>query len=71
MDPKKQPNHALYLQALRRMTPEQKIEKASEMATLGRDLMTAGIRLSNPDITDAELRMIVRRKLDACHNQNY
>jgi hypothetical protein len=71
MDPKKQPNHALYLQILRRMTPQQKIDKASQMSTLGRELMAAGIRRTRPDISDAELQAIVRRKLDACHNQNY
>ena len=71
MDPKKQPNHALYLQILRRMTPEQKIEKASQMAILGRELMAAGIRRTQPDIPETELSAIVRRKLDACHNQNY
>ncbi len=71
MDPKKQPNHALYLQIFRRLTPEQKIEKASQMAQLGRELMASGIRNTHPDMSELEVQAIVRRKLEACHNQNY
>ena len=71
MDPKKQPNHALYLQILRRMTPEEKILKVFDLNSTGRELLAAGIRHSHPDITEAEVQAAVRRRLDTCHNQNY
>lgn len=71
MDPKKQPNHALYLQILRRMTPEEKILKVFDLNNFGRNLLEAGIRNSHPEFTDAEVEAAVRRRLDSCHNQNY
>ena len=71
MDAKKQPNHALYMQILRRMTPEEKILKVFDLNSTGRELLAAGIRHSHPDLTETEVQAAVRRRLDSCHNQNY
>src|SRR5665647_2170996 len=43
MDPKPRPNHQLYLEALRRLTPEQRLLKAFELTELSRELLRAGV----------------------------
>jgi hypothetical protein len=44
MDPKLRPNHQLYLEALRRLTPEQRLLKAFELTELSRELLRAELR---------------------------
>ena len=51
MDPKPRPNHQLYLAALRRLTPEQRLLKAFELTELSRELFRAGLRQRFPNPT--------------------
>ena len=55
MDPKSRPNHQLYLAALRRLTPEQRLLKAFELTELSRELFRAGLRQRFPEADEAEL----------------
>jgi hypothetical protein len=58
MDPKPRPNHQLYLEALRRLTPEQRLLKALELTELSRELFRAGLRQRFPEAGEAELQRI-------------
>ena len=49
MDPKPRPNHQLYLDALGRTTPEQRLLKAFELTELSREFLRAGLRQRFPD----------------------
>jgi len=69
MDLKPQPNRALYLETLRRMTPEQRLLKALELTELSRDLFRAGLRWRFPEATEAELQGIYLERMTACHNR--
>jgi hypothetical protein len=71
VEPKPRPNHAIYLQSLRRMTPEQRLRKALELSELTRRLFSDGLRRANPDLTEAEFRELLLKRLDRCHNRNY
>lgn len=70
MDPKPRPNHQLYLQTLRRMTPEQRLLKAFELSALARDLFLHGLRRRFPDVSGDELRRIYLERLTKCHKRN-
>jgi len=48
MVPKPHPNQAIYVEALRRMTPEQRLLKVSELTEMSRDLPRAGIQQQSP-----------------------
>jgi hypothetical protein len=69
MDPKPRPNHQLYLEALRRMTPEQRLLKAFELTELSRELFRAGLRQRFPEASEAELQRIYLERLEKCHNR--
>lgn len=69
MDPKPRPNHQVYLQALRRLTPEQRLLKAFELTELSRELFRAGLRRRFPEADDAELQRIYLERLEKCHNR--
>ena len=69
MDPKPRPNHQLYLDALRRLTPEQRLLKAFELTELSRELLRAGLRQRFPEAGEAELQRIYLERLAQCHNR--
>jgi DNA-binding PadR family transcriptional regulator len=71
MDPKPRPNHKLYIEALRRMTPAQRMEKAFELSELGRKLFEQGLRKRFPDLSKEEFQALLRKRLDLCHNSNW
>ena len=49
MDPQPRPNHHLYLDALGRTTPEQRLLKAFELTQLSRELLRVGLRQRFPE----------------------
>jgi len=71
MDPKPRPNHRLYIQALRRMTPEQKLAKAFELSSLARESFARGLRRRFPDLSAADFKKLLLERLEKCHNRNY
>ena len=69
MDAKPQPNHRMYIEALRRMTPEQRLLKSFELTELTRDLLRAGIRERFPDAGPDEVQRIYLERLARCQNR--
>jgi hypothetical protein len=52
------PSRRLYLESLRRMTPEQRLLMAFELTDLSRAVFRAGLRVRFPEASDAELRQV-------------
>ena len=71
MDPKPRPNHRLYMETLRRMTPEQRLLKAFELSEFGRQLFISGLRRRFPDAPPDEFKALLLKRLAKCHNRNY
>ena len=71
MRPKKQPNRQRYLQVLRAMTPEQRLQKAFELSALARELFVQGLRARFPDLSEAQFHDLLLERLARCHNRNY
>jgi hypothetical protein len=71
MDPKPRPNHQVYLQILRAMTPEQKLLKVFELSEFSKALFVAGLRQRFPDATEEEFQRLLLDRLEKCHNRNY
>lgn len=71
MDIKPRPNHKVYIQLLRKMTPEQKLLKAFEMSEFTRKLFEHGLRKTFPDLSEEEFHELLLKRLDKCHNRNW
>lgn len=71
MDPKPRPHRRQSLDALRRMTPEQKLAKAFELSAWTKALFIQGLRDRFPDLPEDAFRRLVADRLAKCHNQNY
>ena len=71
MNPKPHPNHKRYLQILRSMTPEQRLQKAFELSEFTRQLFIQGLRKRFPNATEEEFKQILLKRIDKCHNRNY
>lgn len=71
MDPKPRPNHRVYLQALRSMSPQQRLAKAIELTEDARQRFRQGLRRRFPDLNEQDLHRLYLERLDKCHNRNY
>jgi hypothetical protein len=71
MDPKERPNHRLYIQILRRMTPAQRLRKAFELSEFAKQLFIHGLRKRFSDLPEAEFKKLLLERLEKCHNQNW
>ena len=71
MDPKPRPNHALSIQILQRMTPEQRLNKAFELTKMARELFRTGLRQTFPHLSEEEFEKLYRKRLELCHNRNW
>ena len=71
MNPKPRPNHRLYIEVLRRMTPEQRLAKAFELSALAKQAFASGLRRRFPDLPDDEFKKLLLARLEKCHNRNY
>jgi hypothetical protein len=68
---KERPNHKMYIEALRRMTPGQRLLKAFELSEFSKQLFIHGLRKRFPDLPEAEFRKLLLKRLEKCHNRNY
>ena len=71
MNPKPRPNHKLYLEVLRNMTPEQRLAKVFELSEFGKALFIHGLRKRFPDVSEEEFKKILLARLALSHNRNY
>ncbi len=71
MKVKKRPNQRIYIQALRRMTPEKRLLKAFELSQFSKGLFLEGLRRRFPNLPEEALRKIYLERIDKCHNRNY
>ncbi|RKX76896.1 MAG: hypothetical protein DRP87_10620 [Spirochaetes bacterium] len=71
MDIKEHPNHKIYIQVLRQMSPEKRLIKAFELSEFTRQLFFHGLRKRYPDLSDEEFKKIQLSRLNKCHNRNY
>lgn len=71
LEKKNLPNHQVYLAALKKMSPEDKLKKVFELSQLGRDLFFTGIKNIYPDLPEEEIRRIYLKRIEKCYNRNY
>jgi hypothetical protein len=58
-----EPMHPVQIEAFRRMTPAQKLERVAELYEAGIQLKAAGLRLAHPDWPQERLEREARRSL--------
>ena len=67
MDIKPRPNHALYIESLRRMSPAQRLAKTFELTEFSRELLHNGFRKHHPGFTEEDLRAVLAQRLTRRH----
>ena len=60
----------VYLEALRRMKPEQRLRKAWELSAMTRELFEHGLRRRHPDLSPEAFARLLQDRLSKCHNRN-
>ncbi len=71
MDIKKRPNHRIYIQVLREMSPEKRLLKAFELSEFANQLFIYGLHKRFPNLSDEGFKKKLLERLDKCHNRNY
>ncbi len=71
MNLKDRPNHKLYIETLRRMSPDARLRKAFELSAFTKAIFIQGIRRRFADRSEDEIRQIILARLNKCHNRNY
>ena len=57
------------LRVLQRMTPDARLRAALELSELTRTLFVTGLRRRFPDLSERELQVVFRKRLELCHNR--
>ncbi len=68
---KPHPNHKIYIQTLRRMSPEARLMKSFELSQFTKDLFLHGLRKRFPNFSDEAIKKLYLERLNKCHNRNY
>jgi hypothetical protein len=63
MNPKKNPNHKIYIDVLRNMTPEQRLNKAFELSEFSKEIFRHGLRKRFPDLSEEDFQKLYLKKL--------
>ena len=71
MDIKPRPNHALYIETLRKMTPEQRVNVAFDLSEFSRNLFQQGLKQQFPDLSEEEFHRLYLKRIALCYNRNY
>jgi len=71
VNPSERAAHRVYIQALRRLTPEQRLQQTFDMTEFARRLFKDGLRIRFPDLSEDELHKLYLRRLEKCHNRNW
>lgn len=71
MNLKTNPNHKIYIETLRKMTPEQRYAKSIELTKMTKELFLHGLRKRYPDKSESEIKKIYLSRISKCYNRNY
>ena len=71
MDIKDRPNHRIYIQVLREMSPEKRLLKAFELSEFAKRLFIHGLYKRFPDLSGEEFKKILLERLDKCLFQSF
>jgi len=63
--------HKKYIEILRNMTPQQKIDKIFELNKLGDDLFRAGLKKRFPNLTKEEFNKLYKSRIEKCYSRDW
>jgi hypothetical protein len=71
MNIKPKPNHKIYLETLRRMNNEQKLQKVFELSSFSKNLFREGLRKTFYDLSEEQFNKLFLRRIKKCYNRDY
>jgi hypothetical protein len=67
---KQQPNRRVYIETLRRMTPERRLAKAFELSDMTHEALRVAVAARNPGASADELHALYLERLERCRRRN-
>jgi hypothetical protein len=66
---KQQPNRAVYIDALRRMTPEKRLAKAFELSDMTHEALRVALATRHPELGPERLHALYVERLERCRRR--
>ncbi len=63
--------YKVYIETLRRMTPEQKLQRVFELAAAARELFCQEVKKLHPEYSEDEVKRCYLENIAKCYNRNY
>ena len=63
--------HREYIKILKRMTPQQRLQRALELSDLTKSLFITGLKLRYPDYPEEDIKNLYIEKVHKCHHFDY
>jgi len=63
--------HKKYIEILRNMTPQQKIDKIFELNKLADYLFRAGLKERFPNLTEEKFNKLYKLRIEKCYSRNW
>jgi hypothetical protein len=67
---KQQPNRRVYIETLRRMTPEQRLSKAFELSDMTHDALRVAVADRNPGAGQGDLQTLYLERPERCRRRS-
>ena len=64
-------NRALYVEALRNMSPERRLLKAFELTDMTRELLKTGLAQCHPSASTRQLERLYLERLERCRSRTF
>jgi hypothetical protein len=69
MQPEPRPGRRVYIDTLRRIGPEKRLEKAFELSEMTHEALRVGLRQRHPDASREEIERLFRERLERCRSR--
>lgn len=66
-----QQTHKEYIKILKKMTPQQRLQRALELSDLTKSLFITGLKLRYPDHSEEDIKNLYIKKVYKCHHSDY
>lgn len=63
--------HREYIKILKKMTPQERLQRALELSDLTKSLFITGLKMRYPDYSEKDIKNLYIEKIYKCHSSDY
>ncbi len=71
MDETDRQTHREYIKILKKMTSQERLQRALELSDLTKSLFITGLKMRYPDYSEKDIKNLYIEKIYKCHSSDY